>query len=286
MKKMMMLLLVLCLLAPAALAQEQRLDAAALEARMHSNPYLNLFDLRSQAEYNQGHLPGAVSFPLDTLAQELQQILNSGFSYMDTEIVLYGANMEDCRTAQEIVQALGFTNIWLFGAVSDWPGALVTSAQEQAAQAQLLANLDTVDLDGNRMDASLLAGYRLTMVNIWATYCGPCISELPELAQLSRDMAPLGVQLVGIPSDCVDNRFDPAPMLVSYAKELLSSAGADYPQLLPNADMYMKFLSSISSVPTTFFVDETGTLVGQVYVGSRDYDAWSAIIQDTLALLP
>ena len=286
MKKMLILLLALCLLVPSALAQEQRLDAAALEARMHANPYLNLFDLRAEADFDQGHLPGAVSFPLPALRQELQQILDKGFSYMDAEIVLYGASMDDCRAGEEIIAELGFTNIWLFGSVSDWPGSLVSSAQEQAQQAQLLANLDTVDLDGNRIDGSLLAGHRLTMVNIWATYCSPCISELPELARLSRDMESQGVQVVGIPSDCVDNSFAPAPMLVAYAKELLGGAGADYPQLLPNVDMYMKFLASVNSVPTTFFVDETGTLVGQVYIGSRDYDAWAAIIQETLALVP
>ena len=50
--------------------------------------------------------------------------------------------------------------------------------------------------------------------------------------------------------------------------------------------MYRKFLSSVSSIPTAFFVDETGTLVGQAYIGSRDYDAWAAIIQETLALTP
>ena len=83
MKKMLILLLALCLLAPSALAQEQRLDAAALEARMHANPYLNLFDLRAEADFDQGHLPGAVSFPLPALRQELQQILDKGFSYMD-----------------------------------------------------------------------------------------------------------------------------------------------------------------------------------------------------------
>ena len=55
------------------------------------------------------------------------------------------------------------------------------SASEDTAQAGVLSAFSTTDLEGNAVDQSMLADYDLTMVNVWATYCGPCISEMPDL---------------------------------------------------------------------------------------------------------
>ena len=45
--------------------------------------------------------------------------------------------------------------------------------------------MQMTDFDGNEVDKSLFEGHRPTMVNIWATFCNPCLSEMPELGELA-----------------------------------------------------------------------------------------------------
>mgnify|MGYP000885189012 CR=1 FL=1 len=60
----------------------------------------------------------------------------------------------------------------------------------------------TDDIDGNHVDESIFSEARLTMVNIWATWCGPCIAEIPHIGELAKDeFADMNIQVMGIVSD-------------------------------------------------------------------------------------
>ena len=52
-----------------------------------------------------------------------------------------------------------------------------TGTQESAG---IMSSFSTTDLEGNPVDESLLAQYDLTMVNVWTTYCGYCLKEMPD----------------------------------------------------------------------------------------------------------
>ena len=58
------------------------------------------------------------------------------------------------------------------------------STEQPQAQAGIFQTMQMTDFDGNEVDKSLFEGHRLTMVNIWATFCNPCLSEMPELGEL------------------------------------------------------------------------------------------------------
>lgn len=62
------------------------------------------------------------------------------------------------------------------------------------------------DLNGKAVDNSILAGHKLTMINIWATFCQPCIKEMPDLQKMSVDM-PEGTQLISIIGDEKDEEL-------------------------------------------------------------------------------
>ena len=70
---------------------------------------------------------------------------------------------------------------------ADQPAA-GTEGTSQAADARrpLLGSFTAQDLEGNTVDQSILADHKLTMVNVWATFCTPCLSEMPELGSSSR----------------------------------------------------------------------------------------------------
>lgn len=130
--------------------------------------------------------------------------------------------------------------------------------------------------------ADILAGKKLTMVNVWATYCNPCIAEMPELAQLHADYADKGFQIVGVISDVGVTEAYSGETL-EYALAIIEQTGADYLHLIPSRGMMLGCLNDITAVPTTYFIDENGNQVGTEYVGGRDYAGWAAIVDELLA---
>ena len=139
----------------------------------------------------------------------------------------------------------------------------------------MLSSFSATDLDGNTIDQSMLADYDLTMVNVWATYCGPCIDEMPDLGKISKEYQDKGFQIVGIVSDTYDAED-------ATAKEIVEETGADYSHIVLNTDLVNGPLKDVQVVPTTFFVDKNGNQVGQVITGSKSESNWKKIIDDLL----
>ena len=273
MKKMRVILaLVLAfLMALPALGEEKMITPEEVSRRMAENPILNIFDLRSVENYDAGHLPGAVNFPLERLEKAIQAILDDGFSYMEAEIIVYGQSTEDGNAATKILNQLGFANVSNMGSIDNWTGEIISTEKEMQEALRLMGNINTTDIYGNPVDDSLLSGYKLTMVNVWATYCNPCINEMPELAKLNKAWQEKGVQIVGLLSDATDGALQPIDSKVDLAKTIAEATGADYPHLLPAKNLQQKVLSQVSAVPTTFFVDAQGNLQGY-YTGAMNAD--------------
>ena len=119
----------------------------------------------------------------------------------------------------------------------------------------------TEDLDGNTLTSEEIFGAsEYTMVNCWASWCGPCAGELPELAKLSKEFADRGCAIVGVLFDADD------PAGLADAKDLLSEAGADYLNVCPWDDLMTDM--DIQAIPTSFFVDSQGKVVGSIVVGA------------------
>lgn len=155
-------------------------------------------------------------------------------------------------------------------------------SSKSAAGEGILSSFRATDLDDNAVDQSVFKGKKLTMVNIWATFCGPCISEMPELAQLNKEYADKGVQVVGIPVDVIDWEGNISGDMADAAKEIISKTGADYLHIYPSESLIKAKLGQVSSVPETIFVDENGRQVGKSYIGARSKEQWKAIIDQLL----
>ena len=57
------------------------------------------------------------------------------------------------------------------------------------------------DMEGNTVTSDIFGQSRLTMINVWATYCNPCLSEMPELGELAGEYEAGDFQLIGVISD-------------------------------------------------------------------------------------
>ena len=156
-------------------------------------------------------------------------------------------------------------------------------AEEQSAHSGVLSSFTAEDLDGNAVDASLFQGHKVNMINVWGTFCGPCINEMPELAALSEEYSGKGVQIVGLVGDLMsmDGSYDEE--LVELAQDIVAETGADYPHLKPSDDLSVRILAHIQAFPTTFFVDENGVQIGSAVVGAKSQADWAALLDEVLA---
>lgn len=135
---------------------------------------------------------------------------------------------------------------------------------------------ETKDLDGHTVSsAELFAGHTITMINLWATWCGPCRSELPELEELNQALADQNCQIIGIVTDADKEKK------IKKAKEILEENGVSYLNLVPfegEDDMLPQ-----DCWPTTYFVDENGLLIGEPIRGAAPgiyREAFDRLLQD------
>lgn len=124
----------------------------------------------------------------------------------------------------------------------------------------------------------MFADYDLTMVNVFATWCTPCVNEIPDLQELYEEMESQGVNVVGIVLDCIDGTGSADEEAIEKAKVLAERTGAEYPFLIPDETYLNGRLSGINAVPETFFVDKDGNIVGETYTGSRPLEDWKEIV--------
>lgn len=134
------------------------------------------------------------------------------------------------------------------------------------------------DIEGNEVSSSVFANSKITMVNVWATYCNPCLMEMPGLGELANEYESEDFQLIGIISDVQEGAGEEA---LEYAAGLIEQTGADYQHLLLNESLYYGLLTEVTAVPTTFFVDENGQVL-DVVIGAMEKSAWEKKINALL----
>lgn len=134
-----------------------------------------------------------------------------------------------------------------------------------------MPSFSTVDLNGNTVTDDIFAEKDLTVLNVWGTYCGPCINEMPELGKWAKEL-PENVQLIGLICDGYGNE--------DTAVQIAEKAGAEYLQLIANED-FSQFFETIVGVPTTFFVDKNGNIVGEPIIGAY-VEGYKNFVEDYL----
>lgn len=114
-------------------------------------------------------------------------------------------------------------------------------------------------LSGSTFTQENLTPYDLTMVNIWTTWCGYCIAEMPELQKVYKNL-PKNVNMISICCDA-DSETDSA-------NEILDKNNCTFETLIPDDKLTDSILNQVSGYPTTIFVDKNGNVVGNVQLGA------------------
>lgn len=154
------------------------------------------------------------------------------------------------------------------------------SASEEAQP--YIISFEATTTEGATVTSDIFADSKLTMINVWATYCNPCLSEMPDLGAIATEYDKADFQMIGVVSDVMS---DAAQEDIDYANELIAETGAvTYDHLFLNESLYLSFVGAVEAVPTTFFVNQKGELLGYL-MGAQAKVTWTSLIDDLLAEL-
>jgi len=110
------------------------------------------------------------------------------------------------------------------------------------------------DVNGKVVSLSDFSG-KVIILDFWATWCGPCVREIPTFIQLQNEYENKGLMVVGISLD--DHRT--VARLPAFVRE----KGINYPILYGSAQVVATY-GGITSIPTTFIIDRDGCIVKKV----------------------
>jgi cytochrome c biogenesis protein CcmG/thiol:disulfide interchange protein DsbE len=120
-------------------------------------------------------------------------------------------------------------------------------------------------LAGGEVELGSFRG-RLTLVNFWATWCPPCVEEMPSLERLHRALAPEGLVVLGVSVDEDEGAL----------RHFLSEHGVTFPVLRDPGGRVAAGAYHATGYPETFVIDEAG-LVRAQYVGPAEWDTPEAL---------
>ena len=150
-----------------------------------------------------------------------------------------------------------------------------TASAGTEAGKEKFPSFETTDTKGNKITEKIFADKDITMVNVWGTFCGPCINEMPELQKIYESL-PKNANLIGIVADVPEGMKDG----VDNANYIEKQTGVKYTNLTLS-DSLSSFAKRFYAVPSTIFVDKNGNIIGELVMGA-DIDAYVRNLQNVL----
>ncbi len=117
-----------------------------------------------------------------------------------------------------------------------------------------------------------LSDYRgkVVLVNIWATWCMPCVHEIPDLVKLRNDYKNQGFEVLGLVVQSPEKNVH----------QMVKKLNIDYPVLWGSSEAVAE-LGVIRAIPRTFILDTDGNIVEDIE-GVRDYATFEELIKKHL----
>jgi thiol-disulfide isomerase/thioredoxin len=152
------------------------------------------------------------------------------------------------------------------------PGGTVAEVMSVVKRADRAPNFSWRDSTGKTVDFDSYHG-KVTFINFWATWCGPCKKELPDLVALSRELAGRDVRFIGVSTDRGAN-------IIEDVRSFVNEQGIPYPIVISNEDLEDAF-GNPRAIPTSYLVDADGRIV-KTLVGLQSKQALSDAIASLL----
>jgi len=148
-------------------------------------------------------------------------------------------------------------------------GVLLAGAAWALGPGDVAPDFALTDFNGKPLR---LADYRgkLVLLNFWASWCEPCLEEMPRLSAWQRNYGAAGLQVIGVSMD-----DEAAP-----AKRLLAKRPVDYPVGLGDDKLGERY-GGILGLPQSFLIDRHGLILAR-HKGEADLSQIEAVIKSQL----
>lgn len=127
------------------------------------------------------------------------------------------------------------------------------------------------DLSGNVVSTAALKG-KVVLLNFWATWCGPCREEIPEMIKLQAQYKDT-LEVIGASEDEA-----PPEQVANFAKK----AGINYPVIMSSAQLEREY-GGVAALPTTFVINADGRVV-QKNVGVYPLDFYDMEVRSVMGM--
>lgn len=137
-----------------------------------------------------------------------------------------------------------------------------------------VGEFDTIDIDGNKVSKEIFKEHKYTVVYVWGTFCASCIRGMPELNQMSKDLAQEKIGLIGVVIDAAGGED-----YMNQIREQARHIRSELKSYIPAQDFIWGVGTEIMSIPAQFLVDNQGKIVSELYSGGVIKDQWLTYIK-------
>jgi thiol-disulfide isomerase/thioredoxin len=130
--------------------------------------------------------------------------------------------------------------------------------------------------NGKPIQFSTVTKDKVVFLNFWATWCGPCRHEIPDIIQIAKDLKNKDFIVLGVALE----RTQTADEAMEKVKAFAQANGINYINFIRHPELETAY-GGISGVPTTFIIDKNGAIVEKL-VGMRSKEAFMESINRVL----
>lgn len=147
---------------------------------------------------------------------------------------------------------------------------VATTAADAPHAPAFMPSFELRDLQGRRVSSSRFKG-KVLMVDFWASWCAPCVKEMPHFQALYEKYQKKGLEIIGITLD-----VEPADV-----RKVMDETGARYTILFADEEGRIQEAFGVEGIPTTFLIDRKGRIREKI-VGFAYQEEFEEILEGLL----